>query len=143
MKMENPMSDNFENDYTEDEEESFAELFESFEGDTSEDLQVGDRVKGEIIAIGMDTVFVNTGAKIDGAVSKVELLDDNGEFSYGIGDVLELYVVAFDENEMRLSSAFTGVGGLNLLHGGHPCRENHGASGRLDRPQEVMVGQQS
>lgn len=115
MKMENPMSDNFENDYTEDEEESFAELFESFEGDTSEELQVGDKVKGEIIAIGMDTVFVNTGAKIDGAVSKVELLDDNGEFSYGIGDVLELYVVAFDENEMRLSKAFTGVGGLNLL----------------------------
>lgn len=116
------MSDNFENDAAEDEEESFAELFESFDGDTSEELQVGDRVRGEIIAIGMDTVFVNTGAKIDGAVSKVELLDDNGEFPYGIGDILELYVVAFDENEMRLSRAFTGVGGLNLLQDAHKGR---------------------
>jgi small subunit ribosomal protein S1 len=109
------MSDNFEDDYNEDEEESFAELFESFDGETSEDLQVGDKVKGEIIAIGMDTVFVNTGAKIDGAVSKAELLDENEEFPYGIGDLLELYVVAFDENEMRLSKALSGVGSLNLL----------------------------
>lgn len=109
------MSDNFEDDFTKDEEESFAELFESFDGDLSEDLEVGDKVKGDIIAIGMDTVFVNTGAKIDGAVSKAELLDENGEFPYGIGDFLELYVVAFDENEMRLSKALTGVGSLNLL----------------------------
>ncbi|AOY60329.1 MULTISPECIES: 30S ribosomal protein S1 [Desulfococcus] len=109
------MSDNFENDYTEDGEESFADMFASFDADAGEDLQVGDKVKAEIIAIGMDTVFVNTGAKIDGAVDKTELLDENGEFPYGIGDILELYVVAFDENEMRLSKAFSGIGSLNLL----------------------------
>jgi small subunit ribosomal protein S1 len=108
-------SDNFENNNNEGEEESFAELFESFDGDTSEDLQVGDKVRGEIIAIGMDTVFINTGAKVDGAVSKAELLDENGEFPHGIGDALELYVVAFDENEMRLSKALAGAGSLNLL----------------------------
>ncbi len=108
-------SDHFENDTNQGEEESFADLFESFDGDTSEDLQVGDKVAGEIIAIGMDTVFVNTGAKIDGAVNKAELLDDSGEFPYGIGDTLELYVVAFDENEMRLSKALAGAGSLNLL----------------------------
>ncbi len=121
------MSDNFEDDYSDDDreaedEESFADLFESFDGETSEDLQVGDRVKGEIIAIGMDTIFVNTGAKIDGAVSKVELLDENGDFPYGIGDLLELYVVAFDENEMRLSKALSGAGSLNLLQDAYKGR---------------------
>lgn len=95
--------------------ESFEELLASYDSGMNEEVQVGDRVKGEIISIGMDTVFVNTGSKIDGAVDKAELLDENGELPCKIGDMLELYIISLNESEIRLSRAISGAGGLNLL----------------------------
>ncbi|QTA83919.1 30S ribosomal protein S1 [Desulfonema limicola] len=116
------MSDNLTTENNENEEENFADLFESYNTGMNEDLQVGDMVKGEIISIGMDSVFVNTGTKIDGAVDKAELLDENGEMTFSKGDILELYVVAFNENEMRLSKALSGAGGINLLQDAYEGR---------------------
>lgn len=113
------MSDNFSDESNQNEEESFAELFESYGDSMTEDLRVGDKVSGEIISIGMDNVFLNTGTKIDGAVDKAELLDENGELPYEVGDTLEMYVVALDENEIRLSRALSGIGGLNQLRDAH------------------------
>jgi small subunit ribosomal protein S1 len=95
--------------------ESFADLLDSYDSGMNEDIQIGDRIKGEIISIGKDTVFVNTGTKIDGAVDKGELLDKEGNLSYNVGDVLELYVVSFNENEIRLSKAISGNAGLSML----------------------------
>ncbi len=96
-------------------EKSFAELFESYDEGMNEDVRLGDKIKGEIISVGTDAVFMNTGTKIDGVVDRLELLDENGQLPYQKGDVLELYVVAVHENEIRLSKAISGVGGLNLL----------------------------
>ncbi|MEZ4527848.1 MAG: 30S ribosomal protein S1 [Desulfobacterales bacterium] len=107
------MSEHFENEN--ENGPSFAELFESYNTGMKDDLQVGDKVKGEIISIGKDTVFVNTGTKIDGAVERSELLDKDGQMPYQVGDTLDLYVTGMDENEIRLSRALSGAGGLNLL----------------------------
>ncbi|MCP4346714.1 MAG: 30S ribosomal protein S1 [Desulfobacterales bacterium] len=109
------LSEGFTNGKSVNEEKTFSELFETYSAGMNEDIQVGDKIRGEIISVGMDTVFVNTGTKIDGAVDKAELLDDKGELPYKIGDTVELYVVSVDENEIRLSKAISGVGGLNLL----------------------------
>ncbi|MCP4109005.1 MAG: 30S ribosomal protein S1 [Desulfobacteraceae bacterium] len=109
------LSEGFTNGKSVNEEKTFSELFETYSAGMNEDIQVGDKIKGEIISVGMDTVFVNTGTKIDGAVDKAELFDDQGELPYQIGDTVELYVVSMDENEIRLSKAISGVGGLNLL----------------------------
>jgi len=114
------MSDNQENHekpMKEDgtEEESFADLFESYQAGMSEDLKVGDKINGKIIAMDATNVFVDTGSKIDGVAQKEELADDDGEFPYTVGDELELYVVAVDESEIRLSRAISGIGGLNML----------------------------
>lgn len=95
--------------------ESFAELLESYNAGINQDIRIGDKVSGEIIYIGADAVFVNTWSKIDGAVDKVELLDENGELPYKIGDVLDLFVTGFDEYEIRLSKALSGIGELNIL----------------------------
>ncbi len=103
-------------------EQSFAELYASYDAGMGEDLKVGDRVSGEIISVGMDTVFVNTGTKIDGAVDKAELLDENGELAYAVGDPLDLYVVAINENELKLSRALSGAGGLELLRDAYAAR---------------------
>lgn len=98
---------------------TFAELVDAYDAGMGDDVQVGDKIEGEIISIGMDTVFVNTGSKIDGSVDREELLDESGELPYAVGDILTLYVVSLDENEMILSRAISGIGGLNLLQDAH------------------------
>jgi small subunit ribosomal protein S1 len=95
--------------------ESFAELLNSYSTGMNENIQVGDRIRGRIISIGANSVFVDTGTKVDGVVERAELLDENGAFPYVEGDALDLYVVAADESEIRLSQAISGIGGLNML----------------------------
>ncbi|MBL7174024.1 MAG: S1 RNA-binding domain-containing protein, partial [Desulfobacteraceae bacterium] len=98
-----------------DEEESFAELFEAYAEGMNEDIRVGDKVTGVIISIGRDSVFVDTGTRIDGYVEKSELLDEEGQFPFKEGDVLELYAVIVSGTEIRLSKAIAGIGGAELL----------------------------
>ena len=97
------------------EEENFAEMFEAYSAGMNQDIQVGDKIEGKIIAIERDTVFLDTGTKIDGTVDKAELLNDEGDFPYQTGDSLELYVVSVTENDIHLSRAISGIGGLNQL----------------------------
>ncbi len=108
-------TENTDNSENTEKEESFADLFEAYSQGMNQDIQVGDKIRGPVIAIGQDTVFVDTGSKIDGAVDKSELLDENGMVTCNTGDILELYAVAVNENEIKLSRALSGIGGLNML----------------------------
>ncbi len=96
-------------------ENSFEHLLDSYSSGMNEDIKVGDKIKGKIISIGQDTVFIDTKSKIDGSADKGGLLDENGEFPYEIGDSLELYVVSCEESEIILSRMLSGIGGLNIL----------------------------
>jgi small subunit ribosomal protein S1 len=97
------------------EEEDFATLFESYQDVANENLRVGNKVKGKIISIGQDALFIDIGGKIDGFVDKAEVLDEQGAIPYDKGDSIELYVVSMDESEIRLSRALSGIGGLDIL----------------------------
>ena len=108
------MNDDFENESPEG-EESFADLFESYSAGMNDNLQVGDKIRGKIISIGNNSVFVDTGTKADGVVEKSELLDEDGQLQLVEGDELDLYVVSADESEIRLSKAISGIGGVNML----------------------------
>jgi small subunit ribosomal protein S1 len=108
------MSEDSKNDQQEPTED-FATLLDAYHEGMNEDIQVGDRIKGEIIAINNDTVFINTGTKMDGVVEKTELLNADGTFPFQKGEMLELFVVAFSGNEIRLSKALSGVGGTHIL----------------------------
>lgn len=110
---------NHENQNNNGEDKSFAELLESYSPDMNTEIRTGDKIRGRIISIGESAVFVDTGSKIDGAVDKAELLDENKELPFHEGDELELYVVSADESEIRLSRAISGAGGLNLLRDAH------------------------
>jgi len=112
MENQNDQEAEFENG---EESESFAELLESYQAGMSEDLKVGDKIKGKIIAMDANSVFVDTGTKIDGVADKADLMDDSDAFPYEQGDQLELYVVKVDESEIKLSRAIAGIGGLNML----------------------------
>ncbi|MFO7559959.1 MAG: S1 RNA-binding domain-containing protein, partial [Desulfobacterales bacterium] len=110
------MNDNFEEMTDNGEEENFAELLESYNNNMNEEIRVGDKIRGEIIEIGMDSVFINTGTKIDGVVEKNELVDENGEFTYTKGDILDLYVVSSNESEIQLSKALSSTSGHHMLY---------------------------
>ncbi|MDF1590380.1 MAG: 30S ribosomal protein S1 [Desulfobacterales bacterium] len=108
------MSDDINNE-KEHEEESFADLFESYSAGMKDDLKVGDKIMARIISIGKNSVFLDTGTKVDGVVEGAELLDKDGNMPYHEGDEIELYVVLQNEHEIRLSKAISGVGGIELL----------------------------
>lgn len=103
-------------------EENFADLIESYSDRMSESIRIGEKIKGEIISIGKQFIFIDTGTKIDGVVGKEELLDENGEMPYKTGDVIELYVVSVDESEIQLSQALSGIGGIHLLEEAYRSR---------------------
>lgn len=94
---------------------AMADLLEAYEKDKKPRVHVGDRIKGEIIAIGKDTVFVDTGTKIDGVVDIEELIDAERNLPYQVGDTLELYVTSISRSGITLSRAISGIGGDHIL----------------------------
>ena len=110
------MSDELNNETQDNEEESFAELLETYSSGMRDDLQIGDRVTAKIISIGKNIVFMDTGTKVDGTVEYAELLNDEGNMPFSEGDEIELYVVALDEHEIRLSKAISGLEGFDALN---------------------------
>jgi small subunit ribosomal protein S1 len=96
-------------------EPNFAELLNSYSSTGTTDLRIGSKVRGKIISISHDTIFVDIGSKIDGIVERAELLDENKQMNYNEGDIVELYVVELEEDEIRLSKALSGTGNFMLL----------------------------
>jgi small subunit ribosomal protein S1 len=96
-------------------EASFAELFEQYSDGGGDNLNVGDKVSGTVIQVGENTIFVDTGTKLDGIVEREELLDEEGNCTVKEGDVVELYVVGSDSGGIKLSRALSGIGGLAML----------------------------
>lgn len=99
--------------------QSFEELLDSYGSGMKEDLHTGDKIHGEIISIGNDAIYVDTGTKIDGVIERSELLDENGELPYAMGDHIDLYVVSMNESEIRLSKALAGQESKHLLFDAH------------------------
>jgi small subunit ribosomal protein S1 len=95
--------------------ESFAELFESYNGHRTERVQIGERIRGKVISVGKDTIYVDTGTKIDGVVERSELAGEDGTVPFKEGDEIELYVASYDGNEIRLSKSVSGAGTLTML----------------------------
>jgi small subunit ribosomal protein S1 len=106
---------NDDDNNSEEKEESFAALLDAYSPGTEDAVRIGDKIRGKIIAIGKDSVFVDTGTKVDGVVDKVELMDKDQQLEVEEGDMLELYVVALTDDEIRLSKALSGIGGLQML----------------------------
>ena len=96
-------------------EENFAEMFEAFSSGKREGLTIGDKVKGKVISIGRESVFLDTGTKVDGVVDRAEMLDANQEVTCKVGDVLELYVISSNGHEIRLSRGLSGQRDADLL----------------------------
>ncbi|HYU15237.1 MAG TPA: 30S ribosomal protein S1 [Candidatus Acidoferrum sp.] len=55
--------------------------------------QVGDTVKGRVISIGAESVFVELGGKAEGLLALEELTDRSGKVTVAVGDTIEARVV--------------------------------------------------
>lgn len=112
-------NDDHEDDPTRTDEKGFSELLESSYEQDRGPIQVGDRVRGKIISIGRENLFIDTGYKVDGVVERAELADEDGNLPYQEGDTIDLYVVSRRGGEIRLSKAISGIGGVAILEDAH------------------------
>ncbi|MEN8168246.1 MAG: 30S ribosomal protein S1 [Pseudomonadota bacterium] len=110
--------------------EDFASLFSEFEKKQTKTHQrepkIGDKVRGKVISIQSDNVFIDLGSKTEGIVEIGELTSEDGSLSVGIGDSIEIVVSGKDEN--------TGT----LLLGAQHARRMHGSEGLRQAFEEQL-----
>lgn len=83
--------------------DEFAKMLDASFQQSQKKLSVGDKIKGEILVLGKEDVFVSTGTMNDGMVPRKDLLDDKGNVPYKVGDTLELFVTQVRGTEIHLS----------------------------------------
>ncbi|WP_291322726.1 S1 RNA-binding domain-containing protein [Desulfonatronospira sp.] len=98
-----------------EEEQSFAQMLADSDMDAGPELEPGDKIRGKVISIGKDQVYVDTGTKVDGVADREDLQDSEGNLDLKEGDMLELFVVSRKHGEIRLASSFGAHGGLEQL----------------------------
>jgi small subunit ribosomal protein S1 len=81
----------------------FAQMLEDSFKSKSKRLSVGDKVRGEVLLVGKEEVFVSTGTMTDGVVSRRDLVDESGKVPYKVGDSLDLFVTQIRGSEIFLS----------------------------------------
>src|SRR5688500_6614650 len=83
-----------------EEPEDFATMF-AREGARTV-LEIGQVVKGRVILIGAEAVFVDVGGKGEAWIERAELADDEGKLRVAVGDEIEATVVSTGD-EVQLS----------------------------------------
>ena len=98
--------DDFGGEDLEEKESSseFAQLLNDSLRKPAKRLSVGDNIRGEILVIGKEDVYVSTGTPVDGALSRKEILDSEGKLTCKVGDFLDLFVTQVKGTEIHLST---------------------------------------
>lgn len=94
------MADIFGDDNSE-KKDDFGALLEASFDQLKVTFSKGDKVRGEVLTIGKEEVFVSVAGK-DGSVHKTELLKD-GVLTVQVGDILDLFVIRQQEGLLQLT----------------------------------------
>jgi small subunit ribosomal protein S1 len=81
-------------DEKEEQEATFAELFEADPTTPEKDFRLGDTVSGSVVKISGESIFIELGGKSEGVAEAAEFLDKEGNLTVSIGDQLELKVAS-------------------------------------------------
>lgn len=81
----------------------FASLFEKSLDQAGRQFKVGDQFKSEILSIGQEEAFVSTGSPQDAVILKSDLLDEDKNLKYKVGDFIEVVVVKVKGGEIRVT----------------------------------------
>ncbi|HEY6880127.1 MAG TPA: S1 RNA-binding domain-containing protein [Polyangiales bacterium] len=110
---------------SDDKPSSFASLFEAEtkgpRDKRAKPPQLGERVRGEVVQIGRDSVFVEleneraSGKRVQAYMHLPELRNAEGELTVKVGDVLEAVVVEANAGEYRLGRTMGRPQGLDEL----------------------------
>jgi small subunit ribosomal protein S1 len=84
-------------------ETDFASLFEESIGQAGKRFKVGDQFRAEILSIGQEEAFVSTGGSQDAVILRADLLDDEKNLKYKVGDILDVVVVKLKGGEIRVT----------------------------------------
>jgi small subunit ribosomal protein S1 len=107
MDVNSAFDDGFDSDEPPAKSKSeFSELLEASFAKKRHVLKVGDKIRGEILVLGKEEIFVSTGpagASSDGIVARRDLLDAEGKINHKVGDSLDLFVIQVRGTEIRLS----------------------------------------
>ncbi|MFZ3229482.1 MAG: S1 RNA-binding domain-containing protein [Pseudobdellovibrio sp.] len=80
----------------------FASLFENSMDSVGHKLKNGDAFVAEILSIGKEEAFVTTTTSVDAMILKSELLDEENNLKYKIGDRIDVVVVNTKGGEIRV-----------------------------------------
>jgi small subunit ribosomal protein S1 len=75
--------------------ESFADLFEESLNTTP--MQPGKIVTGTVVNVGADVVMVNAGLKSEGAIPVTEFLNEKGEVTVSVGDLVDVSLESLED----------------------------------------------
>jgi small subunit ribosomal protein S1 len=87
--------------------EDFEALLKQYEqehpgADQQKDVKVGDRVRGRVVCVGEEQVFVDLGGKSEGVMEVGALTDADGRLTVNVGDTVEAAVTSIDEESGSL-----------------------------------------
>ena len=102
-----------------DQQEDFATLFEASQFQSGTTIKQDSKIQGTVVSIGEEWVFVDIGGKSEGAISREELLDDEGNLSVATGDSITAYVVSLRPGETLLSVKMTGAASEEAIRGAY------------------------
>ncbi|HEY5944609.1 MAG TPA: 30S ribosomal protein S1 [Kofleriaceae bacterium] len=90
-------------------DDDFAAMFAESERDKprAKRPKVGDVVKGKVITIGKEAVFVDLGSKAEGQLDKNQVTDKEGKLLVKVGDVIEARIVSDSGGVLMLRTKVT------------------------------------
>lgn len=91
------------NDPVEAKSQDFASLFESSSMSPTSRLKVGDQFRGEILSIGRSESFISTGTPRDAVILNTDLVDENNQLKYKVGDFIDAIVLRVSGDEIRVT----------------------------------------
>ena len=114
---------------------AFQELLDAYESGLDEaEANPGDRVRGKIIEVGDQFAFVDFGGRSEAMIDLQELVDEEGEPKYAVGDEIEAFVASVEE-EVRLTFSIRSVAkSPELLRPRHSDLVPHGSGGEVREP---------
>lgn len=90
----------FDDETTQSESNDFATLFEQSLSHAGRKLAVGDKFSGQLLSLGKEQGFISTSTARDAIISASELLDENKNPKWKVGDRLDVVVTRVKGDEV-------------------------------------------
>jgi small subunit ribosomal protein S1 len=91
-----------------DDNKSFAEMFQETASGPKERLRPGQKIEATVVRIAKEWIFLDLGAKSEGAVAKNEFTDAEGNLTVAEGDRVQVYFLSEKNNERLFTSKVSG-----------------------------------